>query len=86
MCQSDAAVKLKISQPTLVRILKDRANIKTMPDSDRKQLKRTGHFPQVDAAIAKWIRESCERKAIISGPLIMAKADQFAQMLDVQGQ
>ena len=31
----------------------------------------------------KWIQESSERKTIIFGPLIMAKADQFTQMLDV---
>ena len=77
MSQREAAIKLNCPQSLLCRILKNRGNLQEKVLAGDRKRSRSGHFPEVDAAIIKRIRDSRERNAVLSGPLVMVKADFF---------
>ncbi len=85
MSQREAAFKLGIQQATLCRLLKNRHDVEGASSSqDSRKHARTGHCPEVDAAILRWIRASWENGTILSGSLVMTKADEFAAELGLQ--
>ena len=75
-------MKLGVPQPTLNKILKNRDVIEaSCSNTDGRKRQRSGHFPEIDSAIIKWIQASRDKCAMLSGSLIEAKADEFAAQL-----
>ena len=66
MSQRRAAVHLKISQPLLCKILKNRSDIETSAltneNTDRKRA-RSGKNSQVESALKMWFSNVCEKNA-----------------------
>jgi hypothetical protein len=84
MGQRNAAVQLKISQPLLCKILKNRDNIlKGASQNDNTSCKRnrTGKDEQVGSALKMWFTNVRENDARIDGPLMKQKAEELATKL-----
>jgi hypothetical protein len=84
MSQRSAAVRLKISQPLLCKILKNRSDIeisaRTNENTDRKRA-RSGKDSQVESALKIWFSNVREKDASINGPLMRQKAEKLAQTM-----
>lgn len=84
MSQRNAAVHLKISQPVLCKILKNRLHIESLAlkneNMDRKRT-RSGKNTEVDSALKTWFNNVRERKDTINGPLVRQKAEELAKIL-----
>jgi hypothetical protein len=82
MSQRSAAVLLKISQPLLCKILKNRSDIEnsvlTSENTDRKRA-RSGKDSQVESALKIWFSDVREKNASISGPFMRQKAEELAK-------
>jgi hypothetical protein len=78
MSQRSAAVHLKISQPLLCKILKNRSDVETSArtneNTDRKRA-RSGNDSQVESALKIWFNNVREKNASINGPLMRQKAE-----------
>jgi hypothetical protein len=78
MSQCSAAVHLKIPQPFLCNILKNRSDIETSAftneNTDRKKA-QSGKNSQVESALKIWFSNVCEKNALINGPLMRQKAE-----------
>jgi hypothetical protein len=84
MSQRSAAVRLKISQPLLFKILKNRSCIETSAltneNTDQKTA-RSGKDSQVESALKVWFSNVREKNALINGPLMCQKAEQLAKTM-----
>ena len=84
MSQQNVAVHLKISQPLLCKILKNRSNIETSQISnqnmDRKR-ERSGKDKQVESALKIWFSNVREKNAPINGPIMCQKAEELAKTM-----
>lgn len=82
MSQRRAAVHLKISQPLLCKILKNRSAIEKSAlnnvNIDRKRV-RSGKDSQVEAALKIWFGRVRDKNGSINGTLIRQKAEEFAK-------
>jgi hypothetical protein len=78
MSLRSAAVCLKISQPLICKILKNRSDIETSAltneNTDRKKT-RSGKDRQVESALKIWFSNVREKNASINGPLMRPKAE-----------
>ena len=78
MSQRSAAVHLKISQPLLCKILKNRSDIETSAltneNTDQKRA-RSGKDSEVESALKIWFSNVCDKNASINGPLMRPKAE-----------
>jgi hypothetical protein len=81
MSQRNAAVQLKISQPLLCKILKNRGELenraKLNENTDCKR-SRSGKDCQVETALKLWFTTVRDRDARVDGPLMRQKAEQLA--------
>ena len=84
MSQHSAAVFLKISQPLLCKILKDRSDIETSAltngNTDRKTA-RSGKDSQVESALKIWFSNVREKNASINGLLMRQNAEELAKTM-----
>jgi hypothetical protein len=84
MSQCSAAVRLKISQPLLRKILKNRSDIETSAltneNTDRKRA-RSGKDSQVESALNIWFINVREKNASIYGPLMRQKEEELAKTM-----
>jgi len=84
MSQRSAAVHLKISQPLLCKILKNRSDIETSAltneNTDRKRA-RSGKDSQGESALKIWFSNVREKNASINGPLMSQKAEELAKSM-----
>jgi hypothetical protein len=82
MSQRNAAVRLKILQLRLCKILKNRPDIETLAlnyeNTDRKRA-RSGKDSQDESALKIWLRNVREKNASINGPLVRQKAEELAK-------
>jgi len=78
MSQRSAAVHLKISQPFLCKILKNKSDVETSAltneNTDRKRA-RSGKDSQVESALKILFSNVREKNALIYGPLMLQKAE-----------
>ena len=81
---TSVAVHLKISQPLLCKILKNRSDIETSAltneNMDRKRA-RLGKDSQFESALKIWFSNVHEKNASINGPLMRQKAEEFAKTM-----
>jgi hypothetical protein len=84
MSQCSAAVLLKISQPLLCKILKNRSDIETSAltheNTDQKGA-RSGKDIQDEPALKFWFSNVRETNASIKGPLVGQKAEELAKTM-----
>lgn len=86
--QRRAAVKLGIPQPTLSKILKNREKLaadKLSNVNPARKRQRTGTDPKVDGALRDWFCQVRSKDAMVDGPLLKAKAKEFAEKLGNDG-
>jgi hypothetical protein len=85
MSQRSAPVRLKISQPLLCNISKNRSDIETSArtneNMDRKSA-RSGKESQVESAIKISFSNVREKNASINGPLVRQKAEELVKTMD----
>ena len=83
--KKDVCAKYQIAQSTLSTFLKDREKLITGTDQfDPKRKKfRKSSFDEVDRAVYLWVKQARAMEIPISGPIIMAKADNLAKELIV---
>jgi flagellar motor switch protein FliG len=83
--QRIAAVLLKISQPILCKILKNRSDIDTSAltneNTDRKRA-RWWKDSQVESVLKIWFSHVREKNASINGPLVRHKAEELSKTMD----
>jgi hypothetical protein len=76
MSQNSAAVRLKISQPLLYKILKKISDIETSArtneNTDRKRA-RSGKESQVESALKIWFSNVCEKMLRLVGLLCVTQ-------------
>jgi hypothetical protein len=84
MSQHSDAVRLKISQPLLCKILKNRSDIETSPltnqNTDWKRA-RSGKDSQGESALKIWFSNVCEKNASINGPPLCQKAEELDKIM-----
>jgi hypothetical protein len=77
-------VHIKISQPLLCKILKNRSDIETSAltneNTDRKRA-RLGKDSQVESALKIWFNNVREKNALINGPLMRQNAEELAKTM-----
>jgi hypothetical protein len=81
MGQRNAAVQLKISQPLLCKILKNRGEIlkgASQNDNIHSKRNRPGKDEQVGSALRLWFTNVRENDARVDGPLMKQKAEELA--------
>uniref|UniRef100_A0A1B6KQS9 HTH CENPB-type domain-containing protein n=1 Tax=Graphocephala atropunctata TaxID=36148 RepID=A0A1B6KQS9_9HEMI len=81
--KSEIAKDFGIPPNTLSTFLKNKDKILSSAqefDKDRKRL-REPENPAVDNCVLKWFKQARDKKIPLSGPLIRAKAEQFAKEL-----
>ena len=72
----------EINQSCLCKVLKERhALIDRRPETMRN---RKGKFEELEVALDRWIFEGRSKGAPLSGPIIKAKAEEFASMFGVE--
>lgn len=84
MSQRNAAVHLKVSQPLLCKILKNRASIETAQMSNQnmhRKRERCGKDDQVESALKMWFTKVRERNAPVNGPIMCQKAEEIAKTM-----
>jgi len=82
--QCSADVQLKISQPLLYNILKNRSDIETTALANENtdwKTAQSGKDSQVESALKIWFSNVRERKASINGPLMRQKAVELAKTM-----
>ncbi len=67
---------------TLGNLLKQKKELEESCGSNRKR-SRSSHFPEIDSCVVKWIHDTRMRSGVLSSPLIMEKANQFANHLEI---
>lgn len=88
MSQRNAAAHLKISQPFLCKILKNRSNIEIAHISNKnmkRKRERSGKDNQVESALKIWFRKVREKNAPVNGPMMCRKAEELAKTLGKKG-
>lgn len=84
MSQRNAAVQLKISQPLLCKLLKNRVEIENAAKSNdnlENKRNRSGKDNQVESALKLWFTNVREKDARVDGPLMRQKADELAKKM-----
>ncbi|XP_067134723.1 tigger transposable element-derived protein 4-like [Centruroides vittatus] len=82
MSQRKAAAQLKISQPLLCKILKNRTNIELSAVRNENVIRkrnRTSKYSQVELALKHWFHDVCEKNAPINGLVMRQKAEELAK-------
>ena len=85
--KSQIAKEFGVPANTLSTWLKNKESILnafTQFDPKRKNT-RTGSFNNVETATLKWFKGARDQNIPISGPMLVTKAEEFAQKLDVTG-
>lgn len=85
--QSEIARRLGMSQPTVSVIAKNRSQIKedfeSCANPDRKR-QRMGNSATVDRALLEWFKTARHRDIPLNGPILMEKAKELSQKLNVE--
>ena len=84
MSQRGAAEQLKISQPVLNKILKNRTNLESASISDMnasRKRQRLGKDEDVEVALVEWFQSVREKDARVNGPILRDKAEALAKKL-----
>ncbi|XP_023218683.1 tigger transposable element-derived protein 4-like [Centruroides sculpturatus] len=82
MSQRKAAAQLKISQPLLCKILKNRTNIELSAVRNENVIRkrnRTSKYSQVELALKLWFHDVCKKNAPINGLILRQKAEELAK-------
>lgn len=81
--QSEVAKEFGIAKSTVATFLKNKNQICSSTQSgDRKRKRdRAAQNADLDECVAKWFKQSRDKKIPLSGPLLQAKAEQFALKL-----
>ncbi|XKL63957.1 hypothetical protein PGB90_006321 [Kerria lacca] len=86
MTQAEAPAQLKISQPTLSRLLRNRKTIAGMYNDSNvnknRKRKRCGKDEDVETALKEWFTCVREKDASVNGPLLKMKAEHFPQRME----
>ncbi|XP_063216054.1 tigger transposable element-derived protein 6-like [Bacillus rossius redtenbacheri] len=85
--QVEVAKSYGVAATTVSTIVKDRAKIEKMYDEslfdcDRKRL-RSGDHQGLEEALNKWLKETRSKNVPVNGPMLQAKAKQFALLMDI---
>lgn len=87
MSQRSAAIYLKVLQPLLCKLIKNRADIETArltnANMNRKRA-RSGKDGQVESALKIWFGNVHEKHASINGPIMRQKAQEFAKNMGIE--
>lgn len=84
MSQRNAAAQLKVSQPLLCKLLKNREDIEKKCSSNENpnaKRNRSGKDKEVETALKLWFTNVRERDARVDGPLLRQKAEDLASKL-----
>ena len=84
MGQLEAAAKLKISQPLLCKILKNRSSLEMNIKENQNLLckrRRTGKDTEVESALKLWFTDVRKHDARVNGPLMRQKAEDLAKQM-----
>ena len=73
------------AENTVCDILKKKEKWLEVNDTDaNKQKDRSPKFPQLEEALAIWITHALAANRIITGEIILSKADDFAKLLNIE--
>lgn len=84
MSQRDAAIQLKISQPFLCKLLRQRKELKTSYEQNgnvQRKRERTGKDKDVEAALKEWFVNVWEKDGRVSFGLLQTKAEKLAALM-----
>ena len=84
MSQRNAAVELKVSQPLLCKILKNREDIEkkcSLNENRNGKRNRCGNDQEFETALKLWFTNVRERDAHVDGLLLCKKAEDLASKL-----
>src|SRR5881275_1514912 len=88
MTQEEIGLKFGIKKNTVCDILKDKEkwlNIKLTGSNTTKQKQKSAKFPELKEALAIWISKALAANKTITGEIIIAKAINFANLLNIEG-
>ncbi len=84
MSQRNAAVQLRVPQPTLNKLLKNRSQIEyasSMNKNFEQKRVRPGKDEEVEKALLLWFTNVREKHASVNGPLMKQKAEELARKM-----
>lgn len=87
MTKKEIYKQFSCSAPTLSRIIKDKDDITRLAQQNKnisKKRLRKGCSKEVENALLIWFKEMRSKEAILTGPLLLEKAQYFADMLNVE--
>ena len=88
MTQEEIGLKFGIKKNTVCDILKDKEkwlNIELTGSNTAKQRQLSAKFPELEEALAIWMSKALVANKTITGEIIIAKAINFANLLNIKG-
>src|ERR1043165_8805749 len=88
MTLEEIGLKFSIKKNTVYDILKDKEkwlNIELIGSNTTKQKQKSAKFPELKEALAIWISKALAANKTITGEIIIAKAINFANLLNIEG-
>ncbi|XP_053404457.1 tigger transposable element-derived protein 4-like [Mercenaria mercenaria] len=84
--KAQIARDLKINSSTLATWVKNAANIKEgyLTYSPKRKTMKTGKWDELESALLQWFKFARDKEAVLSGPTLIAKAEQYAQSLQIE--
>jgi Tc5 transposase DNA-binding domain/CENP-B N-terminal DNA-binding domain len=88
LSQEEIGMKFGIKKNTVCDILKNKEkwlNIELTSSNSAKQKQESAKFPELEEALAIWVSKALAANKTITGEIIIAKAINFANLMNIEG-
>ena len=88
LSQEEIGMKFGIKKNTVCDILKNKEkwlNIELTSSNSVKQKQKSAKFPELEEALAIWVSKALAVNKTITGEIIIAKAINFANLMNIEG-